>query len=137
MRVMKKGGKNSLGLLLSSLFNNFFRFLYFLVNFLIFVGETARKIKGFAIRLILGMVRWILKLVSKFRFPSPPKIAIPKIKIHLGFLDNLSIKLRYFFLGSFLTIVILFFYHFSFSSSCLSRSFFCSKNLMTGKTGQK
>ena len=107
---MKKGGKNSLGLLLSSLFNNFFRFLYFLVNFLIFVGETARKIIGFAIRLILGMVRWILKLVSKFRFPSPPKIAIPKIKIHLGFLDNLSIKLRYFFLGSFLTIVILFFY---------------------------
>ena len=110
MMGMKKGRKNPFRFFSSSLLNKFFKFLYFLVNFLIFIGETTRKLTGFVISLILGIFRWILNSVSKFKFPSLPKLAAPKIKIRIGFLDNLSIKLRYFFLGSFLTLVIIFFY---------------------------
>ncbi len=115
MRAMKKGEKNLFGLLQSSLFDSLFRLLYFFANFFILIGETTEKMVKIAAALAVGIIRWSIKLAGSIRLPKLPKISlprlkIPKIKIRFRFFDHLSIKLRYFFIGSLLTLLILFFY---------------------------
>ncbi|MBI4226270.1 penicillin-binding protein [Candidatus Roizmanbacteria bacterium] len=102
---MKKGKINLFGLLLSSLFDNFFRFLYFFVNFFVLIGETAKKIIANAGFFIILVIRRSIRLTSRVK-----KIAVPSVKIRLRVLEHLSIKFRYFFLGSALTLIVLFLY---------------------------
>lgn len=90
---MKKGGKRIIRLLSSALFNKFFKILYFAVNVFIFIGDTIRKILK---TLFINFLKSIKSGTRKVR----------SIRIF----DHLSLKLRYFLLGSFLTLIILFFY---------------------------
>ena len=115
MRAMKKGKINLSGLLLSSLLDTFFKLLYFFVNLLVLIGETTRKIVTFFANLVLNFIRLIVRLVRKIRLPKfkprkLPKVKIAKVKVRSRFFDYLSIKLRYLFFGSLLTLIILFFY---------------------------
>ena len=105
MRAMKKGKINLSRLLLSSLFNTFFRLLYLFVNLLVLVGETTRMIIITSTILTAEVIRLTLRLVGRIKLP---KFKLPKIR--LRFLDRLLIKLRYLFLGSLLTLIAIFSY---------------------------
>ncbi|OGK23256.1 hypothetical protein A2954_06765 [Candidatus Roizmanbacteria bacterium RIFCSPLOWO2_01_FULL_37_12] len=102
---MLKGRLNSFRLLLSALLNNFFKLLYLLIKLFIFIGDITRKF-------IFRIFRLFLFLLRKLRLPKlkpvRPKVRLPKIRIR-G-IHFFWMKLRYFLFGSFLTLVVLFFY---------------------------
>jgi len=118
MRAMKKGKKNLFGLLLPSLLNIFFKILFLIVNFLVGVGEVTKKIIitvitsvfHISISIIRGILTLIGTLIKRIKKISLAKIKIPKVKLRFRIFRFISLKLRYLFLGSFITLTILFFH---------------------------
>ena len=110
MRVMKKGRIDLFRLLLQSLLNNIFRFLYFLVNFLIGIGDITRKIIETLFNLIIKILKLVFNLIRKTKLPrlKLPKARLPKIRV--PGIHYFWMKLRYFLFGTFLTLLVLFFY---------------------------
>ncbi len=119
---MKKGGQTSFRSSLSSLSNIFFKFIYLLINFFIFIGEVTRKIlfSPFKILILLTKVKLPKIRIPSIRLPSiklpsfkPTKIVIQKkykLKPRGRIFDLFAIKIRYFVFGSILTIIIVFTY---------------------------
>lgn len=106
---MRKGKKSYFRALISSLFILVFKYLFFIINFFVIVGEWTKFILTTSFRLLSK-----IKLPKvKIRIPSIrlPKVKFPRIKIpSLPSFDFLSIKLRYFLLGVGLTLLMVFLY---------------------------
>lgn len=121
---MKRGGFFKFRLFLSQLSEIILRGIYILVSFFIIIGEASQKVMLFILKPILK-VRFLVVYIPKIRISpikivkiSLPKIAfgkihLPKIKIlPLSFKITLpkikffSLRIRYFLLGSFATLMV-------------------------------
>jgi len=98
----------------SSILRLFFRGLYYIVNFFIFIGEITEKIIFKPIYFIaylfkkiflmfLKLVGWIKLKQIKLPIIRLPKYKLPQITINQGLLLE---KIKYFFLGCFITLII-------------------------------
>lgn len=98
---------------MKSAVNFLFRALYLLISFIIYVGEISKSIFVFLMRTISAFWSTVAKrsiLVRKRSaklFKKVPKIQISRLVPSLRFL---SIKLRYFLLGSLITLTIVLLY---------------------------
>lgn len=124
---MKKSRLNRFRVFLSRLSNIIFKGVYFLISFFINIGELTQKIILFPTKLILRVKPPMIHIpifITKIKMREvrlfkirPKEILFPKIKIFLQRIksislnfDFISLKFRYFLLGSLLTLIIVFFY---------------------------
>ncbi|OGK10329.1 hypothetical protein A2767_07200 [Candidatus Roizmanbacteria bacterium RIFCSPHIGHO2_01_FULL_35_10] len=95
--------------------NIFFKFLYFLVNFFIAIGDFTRKIFKFIFISLASFFKYVFDFLRKIKLPKfslshfkKRKIKVPKIRVR-G-IHYFWLKLRYFIFGSILTLIVLFIY---------------------------
>lgn len=114
---MKNAAKSQQKASLSLLYNIFFKLLFFAINSIIFIGEISEKVVSFPPKLLFKLIKscfrlfyLVIKKVSKFKInfprikkPIPIKVKIPRLRI-------IAVKLRYFILGSLITLLALFIY---------------------------
>ena len=89
---------------LSSIFRPLFKGLYYLARLFILIGEISEKITLFPIlsvsRILSKLILGVYRLINK-----KPAIKLPKIRISFGFIPE---KIKYFFLGCLITLLIVF-----------------------------
>ena len=95
--------------------NSCFKIIYFLINIIIFIGESIQRIfcfiGQFIINLILNLFRFILYFVKKSK-SLLSSIKLPRIKIRklLHWPRFISLKFQFFSLGVCLTLLIVIIY---------------------------
>lgn len=94
-----------------------FRLLYIIISFFIYIGEGIKQVFLFFIRLPYSLLYVLHRRLTSISFPKIrfPKFRLPKIRFTrppriLPSLDFLSLKVRYFLIGSLATLCIVLIY---------------------------